>query len=38
MILQLGGLGNLFIGITAALLSDSVEAENKEGKIDFCYQ
>ena len=39
MILQLGGLGNLIIGITAAAAAgNSVNVENKNGKLDFLYQ
>jgi len=38
MILQIGGLGNLIIGIAAvASKGDSVDAESKEGKVDFWY-
>jgi hypothetical protein len=39
--LQIGGLGNLIIGITVAAeaaASDSVNADSIKGKFDFCYQ
>jgi hypothetical protein len=38
MILQLGALGNLIIGIGAAVASDSVDPNIKKGKFDFWYQ
>jgi len=34
MILQIGGLVNLLIGITALATSDSFDADNKKGKFD----
>jgi hypothetical protein len=38
MISQLGGLGNLIQGITAASLGDSIGTEYKDSKYDFwCY-
>jgi len=39
MILQMEGLVYLIIGIAAvASKGDSVDAESKEGKVDFWYQ
>jgi hypothetical protein len=38
MILQIVGLGNLLIGITAVGASDAVDADSKNGKFDFWYQ
>jgi uncharacterized membrane protein YeaQ/YmgE (transglycosylase-associated protein family) len=42
-ILQLGGLGNIIIGITGATAAavasgHFVDAEDKNGKFDFWYQ
>jgi pantothenate kinase len=39
MILQLGGLANLIIGIAAAAaVGDSVDADTKNGKLDYWNQ
>ena len=38
MFLQLGGLGIVYDGITAALSSSSVNTGSRNGKFDFWYQ
>jgi len=38
MILQIGGLANLITGIATAAIGNSVDAESKNGKVDFWYQ
>jgi hypothetical protein len=38
MILQLGGLGTVYDGISTALSGGGVDAQSKKGKFDFWYQ
>jgi len=38
MILQLGGVGNLIVGIIAAVAGANISHEKSNGKLKFWYQ